>query len=264
MIFESVLEKEVNRIITEQNQKVIQYKKEKPNSIFLKKQEFCLYLERNIIEFLLEYFFAKHLNQLISTHGIAVISEQLLFLPILKGGVYLESVIKKFSRLHFIETEFVGVKSYNDKIKTKENIYLNCTKEQIANKHLILIDEIVDSGKTLQTLIQLFLEKKPASINIFIAINKLSKEKYQELSLSFKKYGVFTTAICFPTDLWAAGTLLGLDANQKCRATLDDLFIASGKENWTLGEENSKNPYNIFLKRKNYQQEIFQRNNCNN
>jgi hypoxanthine phosphoribosyltransferase len=243
MFFQDFLEQKVCSQILKQNRTVIQHKEQAPHSIFLENQEYSLYLKRKSIDFLLQYFFAKHLNQLVQAHGIDVISNSLTFLPVLKGGVYLESTIKEFSKLHFIPNEFVGMSSYENTTRKRSNFYLKIPQEKIENKHLILLDEVIDSGETLKQITQTISKQNPASINLFVAINKLTKAKHESLAHFFQNYGVYTTAICFPSALWAVGTLLGLDADQMCRATLDDLFIMKNAENWALLEGASKNPY---------------------
>ena len=243
MFFQNFLESSVLQQIEKENRFVIQYKQQYPDSIFLGEQEYCLYLKKRSIDFLLQYSFANYFNKLVKTHGLEVISSHLIFLPVLKGGVYLESSIKEFSRLHFIPNELVGMQSYKKTMKKNNVLYLDCAQEKIENKHLILLDEVIDSGETLQHIVQKFLRKKPASINLFVAINKLAKQKNLEITKFFQSYGVFTTAIYFPHNLWAVGTLLGLDADQMCRATLDDLFIAKSDKNWLVSDKKSKNPY---------------------
>ena len=245
MSFQHFLEHTVFEEIRKQNSLVINSSRQQnQNLVFIGKREYRLYLRKYSIDFLLEYFFAKHLNQLVEAYGMEVISNQLIFLPVLKGGVYLESAIKEFSRLHFIPNEFVGIQSYENNTRKICKFYLDCPQEKIENKHLILMDEVIDSGETLKQVIQKFSKKKPLSINLFVSINKLSKQKHKELIAFFKAYGVYTTAICCPHNLWAVGTLLGLDSNQMCRATLDDLYVAKSTKNWNLEDEFSQNPYN--------------------
>ena len=65
----------------------------------------------------------------------------------------------------------------------------------------------------------------PKITRFFIAINKVDPQKKQALKKNFDQYGVYTTAIQCPYNYWAIGTLLGLDNNQFCRATLDHLYI---------------------------------------
>ena len=150
MIFQDFLENRVAKKIQEQNTNVLNSLNFKtPDVIQLNGKEFQLYLKKREIEFLLEYFFAKHLNQMVSRFGEEVISNKLIFMPILKGGVYMESIIKVFSRLHFVSSEFVGLRSYSGDKKKENHFYLNCSKEKVENKHLILIDEITDTGDTI-------------------------------------------------------------------------------------------------------------------
>ena len=175
MIFQDFLENRVSRKIQEQNTNILQsLSLENSDTIQMEGKEFELFLKKREIEFLIEYFFANHLNQMMVRFGEAMISNRLVFMPILKGGVYLESIIKVFSRLHFVSSEFIGMQSYNGGEKKENKLYLNCDKEVVENKHLILIDEIIDSGETLKIVAENIAAKNPASVNFFVAINKLS------------------------------------------------------------------------------------------
>ena len=226
MIFQDFLENRVAKKIQEQNTNILQsLSSENSDTIQMEGREFELFLKKREIEFLIEYFFAKHLSQMMLRFGEDIISNKLIFMPILKGGVYLESIIKVFSRLHFISSEFIGMQSYFNGKKKENKQYLDCDKKIIENNHIILIDEIIDSGETLTKITENIFSKNPASISFFIAINKVDPQKKQALKKNFDQYGVYTTAIQCPYDYWAIGTLLGLDNNQFCRATLDHLYI---------------------------------------
>ncbi len=226
MIFQDFLENRVAKKIQEQNTNILQsLSSENSDTIQMEGREFELFLKKREIEFLIEYFFAKHLSQMMLRFGEDIISNKLIFMPILKGGVYLESIIKVFSRLHFISSEFIGMQSYFNGKKKENKQYLDCDKKIIENNHIILIDEIIDSGETLKKITENIFSKNPASISFFIAINKVDPQKKQALKKNFDQYGVYTTAIQCPYNYWAIGTLLGLDNNQFCRATLDHLYI---------------------------------------
>ena len=61
--------------------------------------------------------------------------------------------------------------------KKKHKQYLDCdAKKIIENNHIILIDEIIDSGETLTKITENIFSKNPASI-FFIAINKVIHKK---------------------------------------------------------------------------------------
>ena len=47
----------------------------------------------------------------------------------------------------------------------------------LENKHVLLVDDIFDSGNTLYSINQAILEKKPASVKSCVLLNKSSSEK---------------------------------------------------------------------------------------
>ena len=245
MSFQEFLKKPVLELIRKQNNKVIHSISLKQlGAIKLGEKIYQLYLKKKEIDFLVEYFFAQHLNFLFTRFGKSAFSKNLVFIPVLKGGAYIENRIRNFSKLHFSSTEFIGIKSYqNQKKEVKSDFYLNCADDKLAKKHLIIIDEIIDTGETIKTIVERFSKTKALSINIFASINKLTTKSYLDMRKTLEPYGVFTTAINFPADYWAVGSLLGMDDNQLCRATLEDLYIAQKKKNWSLISPTTNNPY---------------------
>lgn len=85
---------------------------------------------------------------------------------ILKGGVvFFADVIRSLS----IPTkcEFIGCSSYGDGTKSSGEVKLtHDTNEPIEGRHVIVFEDIVDSGLTLSYLIKLLEARKPASLKV--------------------------------------------------------------------------------------------------
>ncbi len=136
-----------------------------------------------------------------------------LFVCILKG-----SVIFTADLLRNIETpaqiDFMAVSSYGS--STESSGVLNIKKDltvDIEGKHVIIIEDIIDSGNTLYNLKQLLLTRKPASVKICALLDK-PERRVQEVEVDYVGFSI--------PDEFVVG--YGLDYNENYR-TLPDIRI---------------------------------------
>ena len=100
--------------------------------------------------------------------------KQIVFLGVLKGSVpflwELAKNIKNDIRFEFIEvSSYQGTES-TGKIKINKDI-----TESITGKDIIIVEDIVDTGRTLTFLKQYILEKNPNSLKIAALLSKPSR-----------------------------------------------------------------------------------------
>lgn len=97
--------------------------------------------------------------------------EEVTIIGILKGSfMFLSDVMKSIDL--YTRLDFVTVQSYGNGTTSGE---LKLTKDitaDIKGKHVILVEDILDSGKTLKFVKDLFLEREPASIKVCTLLNK--------------------------------------------------------------------------------------------
>ncbi len=71
-----------------------------------------------------------------------------------------------------IRTEFIIVKSYKDNLPSKDiNVILDL-KYDIKDKHILIVEDIIDSGKTFQKILELLESRSPSSIKICTLLDK--------------------------------------------------------------------------------------------
>ena len=76
------------------------------------------------------------------------------------------------------EIDFISASSYGAGTTTSGDVKINKDVEHdVENKHVILVEDIVDSGLTLKTLKEFFLARRPASLKICCLLDK--KERRQ-------------------------------------------------------------------------------------
>ncbi len=96
----------------------------------------------------------------------------LLVLGLLKGSfVFLADLVRQIRRpLH---VDFLVAASYGDGMVSSNNVRLVYDPEtELAGKHILLVEDIVDSGRTLQRLLTLLNERNPRSIEICALLHK--------------------------------------------------------------------------------------------
>ncbi len=94
---------------------------------------------------------------------------------VLKGGVmFMTDMAKKLKQK--VEFEFIDVSSYGNATVSSGKLTINKGLEtSIEGKNVILLEDIVDTGRTLSYLIEYLKEKKPASLKLCTLLDKPSR-----------------------------------------------------------------------------------------
>ena len=115
---------------------------------------------------------AKRVRELGREISAAYPDGELLVLGLLKGSfVFLADLVREIQRpLH---VDFLIASSYGDATVSSGTVKLVYDPEtELSGKHIILVEDIVDSGRTLQRLVTLLNERNPRSIAICALLNK--------------------------------------------------------------------------------------------
>ncbi|MBX3086048.1 MAG: hypoxanthine phosphoribosyltransferase [Anaerolineae bacterium] len=93
---------------------------------------------------------------------------------ILKGGImFLTDLMRHLTVPHAVE--FMAASSYG--VEAREStghvkIGLDIPSERIRGKHVLIVEDIIDSGTTLAYVRQMLLDRQPASLKICTLLNK--------------------------------------------------------------------------------------------
>jgi hypoxanthine phosphoribosyltransferase len=129
-----------------------------------------------------------------------------LILGVLKGTfIFLADLVRQ---LDFpLEIDFVTLSSYGNQTTSCGAVSLDrCYSTDLRNRHVIVVDDIVDTGNTLHFLLDHIKEEKPKSLRLCALLDKPSR---RELPVNIDYLG-FTVP-----DLFVVG--YGLDLGQKYR-----------------------------------------------
>ena len=91
---------------------------------------------------------------------------------ILKGSVFFMCELAKRMK-NPVTMDFMSVSSYGDGTKSSGIVKLNKDlDESIEGRDVIIVEDILDSGRTLSYLVKLLGERKPASLNVITLLDK--------------------------------------------------------------------------------------------
>ena len=97
---------------------------------------------------------------------------ELLVLGLLKGSfIFLSDLVRQIARpLH---VDFLVASSYGDAMVSSGTVRLVYDPEtELEGKHILLVEDIVDSGRTLQKMIELLGARRPRSLEICALLHK--------------------------------------------------------------------------------------------
>ncbi len=104
--------------------------------------------------------------------------EEIILICILKGSVYFTVDLSKYIKKSDVTLEFMKASSYGDGTETTREVKVTLDlKSSIENKNVIIIEDILDSGYTLDYLYNYLLEKNPKSLKICVLLDKKERRE---------------------------------------------------------------------------------------
>ena len=98
--------------------------------------------------------------------------KDLVLVGVLKGAYAFYADLARAIRIP-VRVDFIVVTSYGTGAKTSGKVKLVTElTEQIKNKDVLLVEDIVDSGLTVQYLMKALARRKPKSINVCTLLSK--------------------------------------------------------------------------------------------
>ena len=98
--------------------------------------------------------------------------KEVLMICVLRGGVFFACELAKHITVP-LSHHFMCVSSYGSGTVSKGTVkIIKDLDENIEGKHVLIAEDIVDSGNTLSTLIKLLKVRKPASVKLCTLLDK--------------------------------------------------------------------------------------------
>jgi hypoxanthine phosphoribosyltransferase len=126
-----------------------------------------------------ELLSAEQIRQRVSALGVEITREyagkSLVLLCVLKGSFVFAADLARAIDLP-LRIEFLGVRSYGDDTRSSGVVQItqDLTKP-IAGDHVVLVEDIVDTGLTLSYLREQLLARMPASVKVCALLHKPSR-----------------------------------------------------------------------------------------
>ncbi|MGQ0812032.1 MAG: hypoxanthine phosphoribosyltransferase [Nitrospiraceae bacterium] len=104
-------------------------------------------------------------------------NKDLILVGILKGAYAFYADLARAIRIP-MRVDFLVVTSYGAKAKTSGKVKMvTDLTEDIRNKDVLLVEDIVDSGLTVQYLIKTLAKRKPRSVKVCTLLSKPERRK---------------------------------------------------------------------------------------
>ena len=162
-------------------------------------------LERILIsEKQIEYRVDELANQISNDYSD---DESLLLVSILRGAfIFTADLARKLKVKHAVD--FIAVASYNKSTSSGEVRLISDLRQSIEGRHVLIVEDIVDSGTTLRYLANLFRERNPASVKSCVMVSKdIVNNKNSNHHVDYLGFVI--------PDVWVVG--YGLDYNDDYR-----------------------------------------------
>ncbi len=98
--------------------------------------------------------------------------EDLIVVCLLKGSIMFMADICREIKLP-LKMDFMSVSSYGDDFESSREVKIvKDLDENIMGKHVVVVEDIIDSGLTLKKVLKLLGSRSPASVSLCTLLNK--------------------------------------------------------------------------------------------
>ena len=132
---------------------------------------------------------------------------QIHLICILKGGVFFTCELAKRLTVP-VSLDFMSVSSYGAGTESSGVVrILKDLDEPLAGKDVLIVEDIIDSGRTLAYLIEVLKQRGPKSIRLCTLLDKPERRVKKQVKVDY-------TCFTIPDECVVG---YGLDSDQKCR-----------------------------------------------
>lgn len=126
--------------------------------------------------------------------------DQLLVLGILRGAfIFIADLTRQLQTTHVVD--FMALTSYTKDKSMGEVRILMDSRELIKDQHILIVEDIIDSGHTLNHLCRTLLERQPASLRTCVLVRKKRANVNFDMPIDYIGFEI--------PDVWVVG--YGLD-----------------------------------------------------
>lgn len=105
------------------------------------------------------------------------LGEDIVMVPVLKGSYVFAADLARQVELN-VEVDFLGVRSYGDGTQSTGVVQITTDlSHPIEGKHVILVEDIVDTGLTVAYLQENLVTRQPASLKVASLLHKPARTR---------------------------------------------------------------------------------------
>lgn len=108
-----------------------------------------------------------------------------ILLSLLRGSIPFVTTLSKYISIP-IEFDYMKASSYHGGTSSTGNVAVTILPaSKLEGRHLIIVEDIVDTGFTLSTVVKILKTYKPASIEVASLLDKPSMRKVDDLDIKY-------------------------------------------------------------------------------
>jgi len=148
----------------------------------------------------------QQMADIISTDYAGLRNEEFLLVGVLKGSfMFMADLARRLTVPHRVD--FIALSSYADGATASGSVRMIMdTRVDVAGRHVLIVEDIVDTGYTLQYLYRIFGARQPASLRTAVLLSKPERRKV-ETPIDYLGFQI--------PDVWVVG--YGLDFADRFR-----------------------------------------------
>ena len=133
-------------------------------------------------------------------------ADSLLLVGVLKGAfIFLADLARRLTVAHNVD--FIALSSYADSTQTTGSVRMIMdTRADVTGRHILIVEDIVDTGYTLQYLYRIFGARQPASLRTAVLLSKPDRHEV-DVPIDYLGFQI--------PDVWVVG--YGLDYADRFR-----------------------------------------------
>jgi len=115
--------------------------------------------------------------------------KNVLAVGVLKGSViFMSDLVREMEGVH-VEIDFLSVSSYQGTQSTGSVRVLHDLTQSIEDVHVLIVEDILDTGNTLHYLTDMLKARKPASMKLVALLDKPERRK-ADISLDYQGFEI--------------------------------------------------------------------------
>ncbi len=145
--------------------------------------------------------------------------DQVLVLGILRGAfIFIADLTRQLQTTHIVD--FMALTSYTKDKSMGEVRILMDSRELIKDRHILIVEDIIDSGNTLDHLRRTLQERQPASIRTCVLTRKKRADVKVDIPIDYVGFEI--------PDVWVVGYGLDYDNYYRTLPYIAELVQSDG------------------------------------